>query len=78
MDEHSEKVNKELENMKKNQTELKNTIAEIKNTLEGIQEYTIYQMIQRNRSVNWKTEQGKLHKLKRKKERRIFFFNEDS
>ena len=29
MDEHSEKFNKELENMKKNQTGLKNTIAEM-------------------------------------------------
>ena len=30
MHEHSEKFNKELENIKKNQTELKNTITEIK------------------------------------------------
>ena len=29
MDEHSEKLNKELENIKKNQTELKNTITEV-------------------------------------------------
>ena len=36
MDEHSEKFNKELENVKKNQTELKSTITEIKNMLEGI------------------------------------------
>ena len=36
MDKHSEKVNKQLENKKKNQTELKNTIAKMKNTLEGI------------------------------------------
>ena len=34
MDEHSEKFNKELENIKKSQTELKNTLTEIKNTLE--------------------------------------------
>ena len=33
MDEHSEKFNKELGNIKMNQTELKNTITEIKNTL---------------------------------------------
>ena len=36
MDEYSEKFNKELENIKKNQMELKNTITEIKNTLEGL------------------------------------------
>ena len=30
MGEHSEKFNKGLENMKKNQTELKNTITEVK------------------------------------------------
>ena len=36
MDEHSEKFNKGIENIKKNQTKLKNTITEIKNTLEGI------------------------------------------
>ena len=30
MGEHNEKINKELENIKKNQTELKNTINEIK------------------------------------------------
>ena len=30
MDEHSEKFNKELENIKKNQTEPKNTITEVK------------------------------------------------
>ena len=29
MNEHSKKINKELENIKKNQTELKNTINEI-------------------------------------------------
>jgi len=34
-DEHNEKFNKELENIK-NQTELKNIITEIKNALEGI------------------------------------------
>ena len=36
MDEHSEKFNKELENVKKNQTELKSAITELKNTPEGI------------------------------------------
>ena len=36
MDEHSEKFNRELENIKKNQTELKNIITEIKTTLEGV------------------------------------------
>ena len=36
MDEHSEKFNKELENIKKNQTELKSAITEIKNTPESI------------------------------------------
>ena len=38
MDEHSEKFNKELENIEKNQTKLKNTITEIikKTTLDGI------------------------------------------
>ena len=30
MDEHSEILNKEVENIKKNQSELKNTITEIK------------------------------------------------
>ena len=35
MDEHSEKFNEELENIKKNQIELKNIITEIQNTLEG-------------------------------------------
>ena len=30
MDENSEELNKELENIKKNQTDLKNTITEIK------------------------------------------------
>ena len=33
-EEHSEKLNKELGNIKKNQTKLKNTKAEIKTTLE--------------------------------------------
>ena len=33
---HSEKFNKELENIKKNQTELKSAITEIKNTPESI------------------------------------------
>ena len=36
MDEHSEKFNKELKNIKKNEIELKNTVSEIKNTLQGI------------------------------------------
>ena len=36
MDEHSEKFNKQLENINKNQTEQNNTINEIKNILEGI------------------------------------------
>ena len=36
MDEHSKKMNKELEDTKKNKIELKNTIIEIKNTLKGI------------------------------------------
>ena len=36
MDEHSEKFNKELENIKKDHIELKNTIIEIQDTLEGI------------------------------------------
>ena len=33
---HSEKFNKELENIKKDHIELKNTIIEIQDTLEGI------------------------------------------
>ena len=33
MDEHSEKINKELGNIKKNQTEMKNAITEIKSAL---------------------------------------------
>ena len=32
MNKHSVKLNKQLENMKKNQTELMNLISEIKNT----------------------------------------------
>ena len=36
LDEHSEIVNKELENIKKNQSEMKNTILEMKNSLEGL------------------------------------------
>ena len=32
MDEHSEKFNKELKNIKRNETELKNRITEIKST----------------------------------------------
>ena len=36
MDEQSEKFNKDLENIKKNQTEMRNTITEGKNTPEGI------------------------------------------
>ena len=35
-EEHSEKFNKELENIKKGQIDLKNAIIEIKVTLEGI------------------------------------------
>ena len=35
-DEYSEKFNKELKNIKKNQAEMKNTITETKNTLEGM------------------------------------------
>ena len=36
MDEHTEKINKELENTKKDQTELKYTVTEnLKNTLRG-------------------------------------------
>ena len=33
---HSEKFNKGLESIKKNQAEMKNTIIQIKNTLKGI------------------------------------------
>ena len=33
MDEHSENVNKELENIKKNQSEMMNIILEMKNSL---------------------------------------------
>ena len=36
MDEHSEKLNKDLDNIEKNKSERKNIITEIKNTLEGI------------------------------------------
>ena len=36
MNGHSEKFNKVLENIRKNQTKLKNTMTEIKNTLGGI------------------------------------------
>ena len=36
MEEHSEKFNKELENIQKNPTELRNTITEIKNAQEAI------------------------------------------
>ena len=36
MDWHSDKFNKGLENIRKNQSEPKNTITEMKNTLEGI------------------------------------------
>ena len=37
MDELSENVNKELEDIKKNQSELKNTIMETKNSPDGIE-----------------------------------------
>ena len=33
LDEHSELISKELENIKKNQSEMKNTILEMKNSL---------------------------------------------
>uniref|UniRef100_A0A9L0RAZ2 L1 transposable element RRM domain-containing protein n=1 Tax=Equus caballus TaxID=9796 RepID=A0A9L0RAZ2_HORSE len=36
LDEHSELINKELENIKKNQSEMKNTILKMKNSLEGL------------------------------------------
>ena len=36
MDELSENINKELENIKRNQSEMKNTILETKNLLEGL------------------------------------------
>lgn len=36
MDEQSEKFNKDLENIKKNETEMRNTVTEGKNTPEGI------------------------------------------
>uniref|UniRef100_A0A9L0RHC6 L1 transposable element RRM domain-containing protein n=1 Tax=Equus caballus TaxID=9796 RepID=A0A9L0RHC6_HORSE len=36
LDEHSELVNKVLENIKKNQSEVKNTIREMRNSLEGL------------------------------------------
>ena len=51
MGENNEELNKELENIKKNQMEPKET-TEINQ-----KESTIEQMIQRNVSVNWKTEQ---------------------
>ena len=36
MDEHSENVNKKVENRKKNQLELQNTIMEMKHTVEWV------------------------------------------
>lgn len=49
-EEHSEKLNKELGNIKKNQTKLKNTKAEIKTTLE------VNKMAVRKESTNWMIE----------------------
>ena len=36
LDEHSDLVNKVLQNIKKNQSEMKNTILEMRNSLEGL------------------------------------------
>lgn len=54
-DEQNKKFNKELQNIKKNQTNLRNTIIEIRNTFQGLYDPLVDQMIQRNRSVSWKT-----------------------
>lgn len=50
--ERGKKINKGLENMKKDQTELQNTITEIKITLEGINSSLMIQ----NTQVIWKIE----------------------
>ena len=60
MGENNEELNKQLENIKKNQTEPKET-TEINQ-----KESTIEQMIQRNVSVNWKTRVVKTTPAKQK------------
>ena len=74
MDKHSDKFNKELENIKKNQLEWKNTITEIKSTLEGINSIL-------NDTEEWISELEdrvvKSPSLNTKKKKRIFK-NEDS
>ena len=60
MGENNQELNKELENIKKNQTEPKET-TEINQ-----KESTIEQMIQRNVSVNWKTRVVKITPAKQK------------
>ena len=60
MGENNEELNKQLENIKKNQTEPKET-TEINQ-----KESTIEQMIQRNVSVNWKTRVVKITPAKQK------------
>ena len=60
MGENKEELNKQLENIKKNQTEPKET-TEINQ-----KESTIEQMIQRNVSANWKTRVVKITPAKQK------------
>ena len=74
MEEHNENFNKDLENIKKNQIELKNTKTELKKIHQ--KESTVDQMIQRNRSANWKREQWKSPKLNIKRKKN--FLKEDN
>ena len=60
MDEHRENINKELENIKRNQSEMKNIILEVKNPLEGFNSRVDDTIIKNNNTNSLQTLSGKL------------------
>lgn len=65
------KINKELQNIKKNQTNLRNIIIEIRNTFQGLYDPLVDQMIQRNRSGHSKRPM-EITQVEQKKGKQIF------